>query len=544
VATERLRRAAVGVAVAVALSAGLVSAAAAQTSAPYVKVLVDGSPVAFDRPPVIANGRVLVPLRGVFERLGATVVWDAASQTVLAQRGATNISLKISSPQAFVNGQAQFLDMPAMLIGGRTMVPLRFVSQSLGATVSWNATSSTVLISSRGAAVVPPGSVVTAVPPAPVSRQALMPSTTYTPAPAPVPPPRSVTGLVQEVNTSASPAQLTVQTDAGAVYTYQVAPATTITATGVSAPAAVTTIAPGDTVTITADAAGTAQTIQDSYGTVTGTVASAAYDQIRFRNGRNYPVSPIARVVRDDMSVTTAGLHPGDIATLRYNPNTGLVYSVVVPPFSPPAAVSGVTVTPAGRQLVPGDVLTVVATGPPHGGATFTITGLRTAIPMAESATRPGTYAGHYTVQPGDYVTNTTVVVDVTGPDGRVLTATAPAAVSIASAAIIPPAVGGAPVIASPTPGSAITMPFTVTGTAPPGALVRVEADYADTAPLLSVHGTLGAQTVAADANGNWSVTFAAAPPVRQVGVTISASLVDANGAARSPVMSVNTTLQ
>ena len=101
-----------------------------------------------------------------------------------------------------------------------------------------------------------------------------------------------------------------------------------------------------------------------------------------------------------------------------------------------------------------------------------------------------------------------------------------------------------APVIASPTPGSAITTPFTVTGTAPPGTLVRVEADYAGTMLLSNVHGTLGAQTVTADQNGNWTATFAMAPPVRQVTVTISASLVDDNGSARSPVMNVNTTLQ
>jgi hypothetical protein len=99
-------------------------------------------------------------------------------------------------------------------------------------------------------------------------------------------------------------------------------------------------------------------------------------------------------------------------------------------------------------------------------------------------------------------------------------------------------------VIIQPGPGTAIRTPFTVTGTAPPGSLVKVEADYAGSVILINVHGTLGTQTVTADANGNWSATFTQAPPVRGVNVTISATLVDYTGAARSPSTTVNTTLQ
>lgn len=139
---------------AVVLAAGVVTAGA-QTPAPYVRVFVDGRPVAFDVPPQIAGGRVLVPLRGVFERLGATVGWDDRSQTVLAQRGATGVSLQIGNTQAMINGRPAVMDVPAMLVGGRTMVPLRFVSQTLGANVTWDANASTVAIAGDGAAVPP-----------------------------------------------------------------------------------------------------------------------------------------------------------------------------------------------------------------------------------------------------------------------------------------------------------------------------------------------------------------------------------------------------
>jgi hypothetical protein len=128
----------------------------AQTPAPYVHVYVNGQPVAFDVPPQIDNGRVLVPLRGVFENLGATVAWDDQTQTVLAQRGATSVRLVIGDTQATANGEPVIMDVPAMLIGGRTMVPLRFVSQTLGANVNWDAASATVTIGAGAATGLPP----------------------------------------------------------------------------------------------------------------------------------------------------------------------------------------------------------------------------------------------------------------------------------------------------------------------------------------------------------------------------------------------------
>ncbi len=471
--TNPLQRRLLTVALVIAMGAGLASTTAAQTAAPYVRVFVDGAPVAFDQPPVIVDGRVLVPLRGVFERLGATVAWDPASQTVLAQSGATSVSLRIGSPQVFVNGQPQMLDVPAMLVGGRTLVPLRFVSQALGAGVTWDAASSTVQITSSGAAAAP----VTVPPSVTYPPAQPYPPATYTPAPPAAP--ATISGTVVRVAATTYPGQLLVQTGTGEVYTYNVVSGTTIVRmnaiTGVSGPVSLAALRPGDAVQVTADQAGTAQSVQATFT---------------------------------------------------------------------PAAITSVTVTPAGRQLTVSDVMSVVAIGPAHGTASFTITGLRTGIPMTESANQPGTYVGNYRIQPGDYLANGTVVVSITAPNGQLLTATAANTVSINASAITPPAPGGAPVIGSPTPGSGIRTPFTVTGTAPPGALVRVQADYSGTVLLIPVQGTLGTQTVTADANGNWAANFTQAPPVRGVNVTISAQVVDYTGAARSPSTTVNTTLQ
>jgi hypothetical protein len=534
---NRLSRVLAGVALATALGAGLASAAAAQTPAPSVKVFVDGSPVYFDVAPVIANGRVLVPLRGVFERLGATVAWDPTSQTVLAQNGATSVSLRIGSPQAFVNGQPQVLDVPAMLMGGRTLVPLRFISQALGAAVTWDAATSTVQITSQAAVAPAPPAV------------SVPPSVSYGPPPPVYQTPQAISGTVIQVDASVYPGQLTIQTANGAVYAYQVVSGTAITrtntATGVSGPIALSAIAPGDAVTVTADQTGIAQTVQDVYTVVSGTIGSVGDNRVVLQSGQTYSLSPVVRVVRGGVSTSAAALQPGDVVTLRLNPTTGQVYGIAVrQPGANVGPITSVSVTPNGRPLGPGDVMQVVVTGPARGIATFTITGLRSGLPMRESATQPGTYIGTYAIQPGDNVANTTVVVSIRAPGGQLLTATAPSLVSIEGSAIVPPAVGGAPVIVSPAPGSGIVTPFTVTGTAPPGSLVKVTADYGGNVLLFNVHGTLGTQTVQADPNGNWSATFTQASPVRNVTVTISAVLVDYNGTARSPATQINTTLQ
>lgn len=121
-----------------------------------IRVYVDGQPLSFDVPPNMIQGRVLVPLRGIFERLGATVDFDPRTQHIVAVRGPQTVELTIGSRQARVNSNAALLDVPAFTIAGRTMVPLRFISESLGANVQWVEASQTILIGSTGASAPPP----------------------------------------------------------------------------------------------------------------------------------------------------------------------------------------------------------------------------------------------------------------------------------------------------------------------------------------------------------------------------------------------------
>lgn len=103
-----------------------------------VKVFVKGKKVPFDVEPFITpQGRTMVPLRAIVEALGADVEWDGRLQLVTVAKGDVTIVLPVGSLRATVNGSEVALDVPAVIVGNRTMVPLRFLSESLGAQVGW-----------------------------------------------------------------------------------------------------------------------------------------------------------------------------------------------------------------------------------------------------------------------------------------------------------------------------------------------------------------------------------------------------------------------
>lgn len=118
----------------------------AQAAAP-ITVFLNGITVSFDVPPVVENGRTLVPFRAIGEALGVQVHWDNANRRVIAEKGSSLIELTVGNRMATVNGQAVTLDVPAAIRQGRTLVPLRFFSQAFGANVHWNNDSRTVTIS-------------------------------------------------------------------------------------------------------------------------------------------------------------------------------------------------------------------------------------------------------------------------------------------------------------------------------------------------------------------------------------------------------------
>ena len=102
----------------------------------------------YDVMPVIENGRTLVPMRGIFEALGAEISWDDSSKTVVGIKNDTKVTLQIGNNLAIVNEKEVSLDVAAKIINGRTMVPVRFISESLGCKVDWDGDTKTVIINS------------------------------------------------------------------------------------------------------------------------------------------------------------------------------------------------------------------------------------------------------------------------------------------------------------------------------------------------------------------------------------------------------------
>jgi hypothetical protein len=142
------------------LMASLLPMAAAQGK---INVNVNGTLIDYDRvQPQVIGDRVMVPLRGVLERLGAEVHWDDAARLVTARRGTTVITLGIGESYGTVDNQIVRLDVPAQLVRGRTLVPLRYLAEGLGAYVFWDAERRTVVVTTKGdSPVSPPPPVAT-----------------------------------------------------------------------------------------------------------------------------------------------------------------------------------------------------------------------------------------------------------------------------------------------------------------------------------------------------------------------------------------------
>lgn len=136
-------RAAGGAIAALALCTGL---ALAQSG---VSVTLNGATLNLNPPPEVQAGRVFVPLRGVFEQLGASVVYD--NGTINAQKGHDrSVSLRVGSTQATVDGQPTTIDVAPFIVGASTYVPLRFISQALGVSVNYDAANRIVALNEAG----------------------------------------------------------------------------------------------------------------------------------------------------------------------------------------------------------------------------------------------------------------------------------------------------------------------------------------------------------------------------------------------------------
>lgn len=114
-----------------------------------INVLVNDVQLRLDQEPIMREGRTFVPVRGIFEAVDAKVEWDSQTNKITASKGLETVQIRVGENIALVNGRTTVLDASPFVLNGRTLVPLRFVTEALGSNVSWDGTRQTISIRTR-----------------------------------------------------------------------------------------------------------------------------------------------------------------------------------------------------------------------------------------------------------------------------------------------------------------------------------------------------------------------------------------------------------
>ncbi len=517
-----------------------------------ISVRVNGDPVVFSGTgPVSIDGRVLVPLRGVLEKMGAFVEWNPAMRMVGAQRGTTNVQLKIGARSATVNGNQVGLDVPAMVMSGSTMVPLRFVGEALGAGVVWDVTTRTVDISTTADAAegTPPpvadGVTITSFVhdadgwlKAGTTLRAVLKGSADGIASFQIP------GVVTSVNmrqigsgvyegTWTVPADSKLAMSGVAVIgqlkvgkAQQLIQAAQMISIDSLAPK-IKDILPAAGARIAAASPGVSAVFDDESGSGIDTSAvkfvldgvDRSQEAVVTPNFISYRPAAALKAGAHKVELTVADT-AGNTASQTWSFNVTDVKSVITS-----LDVSG------SPELDPGDVITVTMKGEPGGTASFAIGKKVASVAMPESPA--GTYVGRYTIKKTDDLTGETIVATLKTKAGQSYTISNEDRIGGDKAP-------DKPVIVSPKAGTAPASPMTVTGTAAAKSRVRLTVEY--TTVLLGavpVGGTLSEQTVETAADGSFKsqpVKLQTLLGGKDTTYTITVRSVNANGDESEPV--------
>lgn len=126
--------------------------ALAPVSAFAIDVRIDNTPLTMDVPASTINGRTMVPMRAIFEALGADVAWDNATKGITATKEDKTVNLYLNNKTAYIDGVASVLDAAPVTLSGRTMVPARFIAEAMGCNVGWDGATQTVNITTDSTA--------------------------------------------------------------------------------------------------------------------------------------------------------------------------------------------------------------------------------------------------------------------------------------------------------------------------------------------------------------------------------------------------------
>ena len=111
-----------------------------------IKVVLEGTEIVFDQPPVIISDRTMVPVRAIYEALGADVSWDGATRTASGEKNGIIVSFTIDEPKVSINYNKKEIDAPAVIVNDRTLVPVRALAEGFGVKVDWDADTRTVIL--------------------------------------------------------------------------------------------------------------------------------------------------------------------------------------------------------------------------------------------------------------------------------------------------------------------------------------------------------------------------------------------------------------
>ncbi len=546
------------------LTTSLVLVAGAQD----ISVMVNGEPVQFQGiGPQQINGRTMVPVRGVLEKLGADVSYNAATQVVTASTSKIDIQLTIGSKTAVVNTSNVLLDVPAQTINDHTFVPLRFLGEALGADVRWDAATRTVIIKTndtgsrhddgddsrrrphRDRTPQPIG-------PAPVINSFIQTSGKWlkggeqlsatlggTPGGQAS---FRIPGLAEDVpmremapghyeGSWQAPVDKQVRLRSAAVIGTLVVGTQTApliqageTVSVDTIPPVLRDLAPGDRANVSDPRPTISAAFEDDGSGIDR-------DKVRMEvNGRD--VTANATVTRDFITYKPetplpAGMTQIELTVTDVAGNRTRGRWAFVEQQRAEARIKTV-LDDVSHVLQPGDVIHVEMTASQGGRAAFSTGSIRD-VPMRE--VQPGHYRAEYTIRKGDDVVDKPIAFHLLMPDGQKFERTSVHIVRIDTGKPEPP------VVVSPGQNAAVPNPLIVSGRAARNARVQVRVEYrSKVIGLVTIQGAVADLVVTADRNGNWQtepINLGRTLGNRGVEYTITATAINSVGVTSEPTL-------
>lgn len=359
---------------------------AAEKPVRTISIAINGEPLVTDTPPQAVAGRILVPLRDVFDALGIAVT--RSGKTITAKLPTGSLRFDVDSRDVTVNGTTTTLDARVSEIDGTVYVPLRLLNAAFGARTAYD---------SRGERVDIVSSYIGRTSATEQQRSGGG---------------KDVQGVVSAIDVDSQPPSLTV-VRGGTSRTISITSDAKIWTEDVTIHSqlrgALADVRVGDAVHAILAKDGHVVSIFDFYKSTSGSIAAVAPSAIVLASGRVVTPGKTTEIALNSVAAHLDELKVGDYVTVRSNPESGELRQIVasrtlaaaistatpLPGTPSPTEIASVAIS-ATRPLRTGESFDVTIHGTPGGVATFEIGDLLANLPMRETA--PGIYTAHYTI--------------------------------------------------------------------------------------------------------------------------------------------------